>query len=151
MRLTITIIATVLACLLFGCSSLLAEKNTLPIQQREPNYVEIIKQKYKDAETNQKVIETWTEGILKEYLLILDHLEMRYTQIETTKTTDEKTLVCGNLLITAYAKTLDGDKKRVISLRPMCHLFNKEILEKTVLINRQANKVINGWDDSILI
>jgi hypothetical protein len=89
--------------------------------------------------------------MLKEYGLVLDHMEMHYTETATQKTTDGKTVVCGDLLIIGYGKTLDGDKKRVLSLRFLCHLFNKGDLEKVLTMDKKSNILLNGWNDSIVI
>lgn len=147
----ITVVAlTILVCLSFSCTALSEHKNTLPIKQ-ETDYEKLIKQNYKEAENSPTLIKSWTIGMLKDYKLILDHLKIEYTQSATSKTTDEKTLVCGNVLIIAHGKTLDGSKKRVISLKLVCYLFNKETLENIVIINTQENKIINGWDDLTII
>lgn len=135
---------------------LLLSYTVLPIQKnnatnnKEPNYEEIIKEKYKEVETSKKLNKSWTEGILTEYDLTLDHMKINYTVTDIVKTTDKKTLVCGNLLLIAYAKTSDGSKMRVVSSRAICHLFNKEKIEKVLVINKETNKVLNGWDNSVI-
>jgi hypothetical protein len=153
MKIVRIIILTILACLLFSYTASLAQKETPQDQtpQKELNYIEIIRQGYTTAETSKITIESWKLGILNDYGLIFDHLEMTYEGIVMAPTTDEKTLVCGNLLIIGYGRTSDGDKKRVISLRSVCHLFNKEVVEKALTMAKEPNRVLNGWDDSVLI
>ena len=143
-----TLILIALVFVSFNCVTLGAEKGTLP---PEPDYIEIIKDRYKDLETSEKLLESWKTGMLTEYKLFLDHVQIQYEHTTILKTTDDKTLVCGNMLIIAYGKTLDGQKKRVLSLRSLCHLFSKGKLERITIINREDNKLLNGWDDLIII
>lgn len=152
MKIIATTVLAILACLLFNHNTLLAQKDTPQDQtpQKETNYIEIIKQKYKTVESNQTVTESWKIGMLNEYRLIFNHLEITYEGI-LVSSIGEKTLACGNLLIIAYGKTLNNDKKRVISLSSVCHLFNKEVIEKVLIIAEEPYKILNGWDDSVPI
>jgi len=152
-KIIITTVLAILACLLFTHTILLAQKDIPQDQtpQKETNYIEIIKQGYKTAENDQIVTKSWKTGMLNEYKLIFDHLEITYEGIIIITNIDEKTLLCGNLLIIAYGKTLNNNKKRVISLRSICHLFNKEVIQEALIIAEEPNKILNGWDDSILI
>ena len=153
MKIIITTILTILGCLLFSYTTSLAQKEIPQDQthQKEPDYIEIIKQGYKTAESNQIVTKSWKTGILNEYGLIFNHLEITYSRIIMVPSIDKKTLLCGNLLIIGYGRTSDGDKKRVISLRSVCHLFNKEVVEKALTMAKEPNKLLNGWDNSVLI
>ena len=147
MKNIIVIVSIILTCFLLTHITIAQEQ----IPQKSPNYIEIIKEKYTSAEYGQKAFESWAPGMLSDYGLILDHLEMGYKADGISATTDGKTLVCGQLLIIGYGKTSEGEKKRIISLRSLCHLFNKEVIEKILSINKETNRLLNGWDDSVII
>jgi hypothetical protein len=113
------------------------------------NYEKFLQQRYDEVETKEAEAKssTWRAGMLKEYGLILDHVQMRYKAISENVTSDNKCLVCGFLIIVGYGKTQDGVQNRIVSRRAVCHLFDGEKLTNALTIASEPNVLLVGWSE----
>jgi len=145
MKNVITILATIL--LLAFIPAIYAQET-----QENTNYEEMINQACKEAQTKETLVQSWRNGVLHDYNLILDRMEIKFTQDYTSSTTENQTLVCGTMVDIGYCKTEDGIKKRVVSKRYVCYIFDKvNQIGKAKVMQKQDNIVLDGWNDFIEI
>jgi hypothetical protein len=141
-----------LALVLMTACSLGSQAIVTPAQVTESfNYDKYLSDRYKEVETKPSVVETWQVGLLTEYGLVFDHLVFVFTKSAEAVSTDGKHLISGKLLAIAYAKTRDGEKKRLIQEKDVCHIFLNQTLEKTLTIEQKDHVVKQGWDEGVSI
>jgi hypothetical protein len=118
--------------------------------QNDVPYERIIQDRFKSF--IPKATDSWKEGIKNGYNLELDHFDMVYEMVQVTPANEGKnTLVCGVLAMVAYAKDCDGNKKRVVGAKALCHLFKDDKIVDAVVIQEQNYILLNGWDNSLEI
>jgi hypothetical protein len=151
-RRTVLLFIMMLLLAVYAC----AQPKSVEVPQQVPlnwtlsDYEKFLKERYQEVMNNPKDngVDTWRAGMLREHSLVLMKIEMLYKAVSMAPTNDGRILVCGALQITGFGQMLDGQKKRIISRRAVCHIFKENKLDKALNMGEENNKLLNGWEDS---
>jgi hypothetical protein len=109
-------------------------------------YTNVIRKYYESKQTNESAVNNWRAGVLEQYQADLDHLMMGFKFAKGYETTDDKVMIIGVLVITAYC-IKDGDKIRISQLATLAIIMSKDKkIEQVVKISEGDQHIIEiGW------
>jgi hypothetical protein len=110
------------------------------------DYETLIRENYIRSIKTEELLKLWREGLMSEYGFMLVNLEASYEKTMEVGSERDQYILCGELTLKACVLTREKDKKTVISVRQVCHLFigGLPVAAKTTKI--EPIKIIDGWE-----
>ena len=139
----IVITLALILSLIFGLSQI-----SLAKEVDEDLKIKIIDFYKGNEDPESKAYKSWKDGMMKEHLLDLHKVTVAIEFLSQDER-EEDIGVSILMTVTGYGMTFDNQKKRVISVRGLIVVINKET--RNILgglqVYRNRNKVTDGWNE----
>jgi AAA15 family ATPase/GTPase len=111
------------------------------------SYINAIKKIYEREQKSETTIQSWKDGVSKNYNYTLSFVTINFEFVDGALTTEDEVIIGGITTTTGYCYTKDENKIRIVQIVGMVFLMSNDgQVKSSFIISDFYRSVLPGWD-----